>query len=65
MLKLIDKILMKKSDEEVNAILKDWNVNDTCQQNAYKDAIPKQYRMIAEASIHYYIDKDELEYELL
>lgn len=49
-LKLIDKIPMQISDEEVNAILKDWNLNDACQQNAYKDAIPKQYKMLAEAS---------------
>lgn len=49
-LKLINKIHKKISDEEVNAILRDWNLNDTCQQNAYKDAIPKQYQMLAEAA---------------
>lgn len=49
-LKLIEKIPMKISDEEVNTILRDWNLNDTCQQNMYKNAIPKQYRMLAEAS---------------
>lgn len=49
-IKLIDKIPMKFSDDEINDILKDWNLNDTCQQNAYKNAIPKQYRMLAEAS---------------
>lgn len=48
--KLIEKIPMKVSNEEVNAILRDWNLNDTCQQNAYKNAIPKQYQMLAEAS---------------
>lgn len=49
-LKLIDKIPMEISDEEVNTILRDWNLNDTCQQDMYKNAIPKQYRMLAEAS---------------
>jgi len=49
-LKLIDKIPMEISDEEIDSILKDWNLNDPCQQNAYKNAIPKQYRMLAEAS---------------
>ena len=49
-LKLIEKIPVKVSDEEVNTILKDWNLNDICQQNAYKNAIPKQYQMLAEAS---------------
>lgn len=49
-LKLIEKIPMKISEEEVNTILRDWNLNDTCQQNAYRNAIPKQYQMLAEAS---------------
>ena len=49
-LKLIDKIPEKISDEEINSILRDWNLNDTCQQNAYKDAIPKQYQMLVEAA---------------
>lgn len=48
--KLIEKIPMKLSNEEVNGILRDWNLNDPCQQEAYKNAIPKQYRMLAEAS---------------
>lgn len=49
-LKLINKIPQEVSDEEINAVLRDWNLNDTCQQNVYKDAIPKQYRMFADAS---------------
>ena len=48
--KLIEKIPMKISDEEVNTIIKDWNLNDACQQMAYRNAIPKQYQMLAEAS---------------
>ncbi|MDO5520960.1 MAG: nitroreductase family protein [bacterium] len=48
--KLIYKIPMKVSKEEIDAVLKDWNLKDTCQQNLYKDAIPKQYQMFAEAS---------------
>lgn len=48
--KLIEKIPMKLSNEEVNGILRDWNLNDPCQQEAYRNAIPKQYRMLAEAS---------------
>lgn len=49
-LKLIDKIPVEISDEEINNILMEWNLKDNCQQNAYKNAIPKQYRMLAEAS---------------
>ena len=48
--KLINKIPEYISDEEINFILQDWNLNDTCQQNAYKDAIPKQYQMLASAA---------------
>ena len=48
-LKLIDKIPVEISDEEINNILMEWNLKDNCQQNAYKNAIPKQYRMLAEA----------------
>ncbi len=48
--KLIEKIPMKVSAEELNAILHDWNLNDPCQQDAYKSAIPRQYRMFADAS---------------
>ena len=49
-LKLINKIPQEVSEEEINNVLRDWNLNDTCQQNVYKDAIPKQYRMFADAS---------------
>jgi len=49
-LKLIDRIPKTMSEKKVGAILKAWELSDTCQQNVYKDAIPKQYRMFAEAS---------------
>lgn len=49
-LKLIDIIPKEITDAEVEAVLRDWNLNDACQQSAYKSAIPKQYRMLAEAS---------------
>lgn len=38
------------SDAEVDAVLRGWNLNDPCQQAAYRNAIPKQYRMLAEAA---------------
>lgn len=47
---LINEIPERVSDDEVNVILHDWNLNDACQQDAYKDAIPKQYQMLAEAA---------------
>jgi nitroreductase len=49
LLKLLDPIPQKVSAEEVNAILRDWDLNDTCQQKVYIDAIPKQYQMLMNA----------------
>ena len=48
--KLLNIIPEKFTDEEVNAVLKDWNLTDGCQQTMYRKAIPKQYQMLAEAS---------------
>ena len=31
-------------------LLKDWNINDPFQQASYRYAVPKQYRMLADAS---------------
>ena len=50
LLKLLNPIPEKVSAEEVNAILRDWDLNDTCQQKVYIDAIPKQYQMLMNAS---------------
>lgn len=49
-LQLINQIPKRVSDAEINVILHDWNLKDACQQKAYKDAIPKQYQMLAEAA---------------
>lgn len=49
-MQLLKKIPERFSREEVDAILKDWNLTDSCQQEAYRTAIPKQYRMLADAS---------------
>lgn len=49
-LKLIDKIPPEFSEEDMNALIKDWNLSDECQRNCYRNAVPKQYRMLADAS---------------
>lgn len=49
-LKLIEKIPKNVSQRTISGVLKNWNLTDPCQQNVYKDAIPKQYRMFIEAS---------------
>ena len=48
--RLIERIPPEFSPGEVDAILRDWNLNDPCQQAAYRSAIPRQYRMLLEAS---------------
>lgn len=48
-LKLIEKIPEKFTEEDVENVIKEWNLDDSCQQNAYRYAIPKQYRMFADA----------------
>lgn len=45
--RLFSIIPMKCTEEDVNGILKDWNLTDSCQQSAYKNAIPKQYQIYA------------------
>lgn len=48
--RLFSIIPMKFTEADVNGILKDWNLSDSCQQSAYRNAIPKQYQMLTEAS---------------
>ncbi len=47
---LLNKIPKGITDDEMDNLLSDWNLNDICQQNCYKIAVPKQYRMLSEAS---------------
>jgi nitroreductase len=49
-LRLLREIPEEFSREEVDAVLRDWNLNDPCQRRAYQDAIPKQHRMLAQAA---------------
>ncbi len=46
----IEPIPVLFSDSDVNAVIRDWKLNDECQQNAYQIAIPKQHRMLLEAA---------------
>ena len=46
----VDTIPRSFSDEEMNELVKAWNLNDIDQFNAYKLAVPKQYRMLYEAN---------------
>lgn len=49
-IKLINHIPQEITENDIENVLRDWNLDDFCQQEAYKSAIPKQYRMLAEAS---------------
>ena len=50
-MKLLDIIPKGISEEDMNQLLVDWNLSDTVQQEAYRNAVPKQYRMLLDASV--------------
>lgn len=50
-MKLLDIIPDGISEEDMNALIRDWNLNDSEQQDCYRDAVPKQHRMFADASV--------------
>lgn len=50
-IKLLDIIPKGISDEDMEQLLKDWNLNDSEQQNAYRNAVPKQHKMLMDASV--------------
>lgn len=39
------------SDSDMEQLLKDWNLKDFEQQEAYRNAVPKQHRMLLDASV--------------
>ena len=48
--RLLESIPKGISDEDMEALLVDWNLKDSLQQACYRSAVPKQYRMLSEAS---------------
>ena len=48
--RLLDIVPKGISDEDMDQLIKDWNLNDSVQQECYRNAVPKQYRMLFEAS---------------
>lgn len=48
--KLLDIIPKGISDEDMDALIKNWNLNDNLQQECYRNAVPKQYRMLFDAA---------------
>ena len=49
--KLLDIIPKGISDEDMDALIRDWNLNDSVQQECYRNAVPKQYRMLFDAAM--------------
>ena len=47
---LLDIVPKGISDEDMNQLIRDWNLNDSLQQECYRNAVPKQYRMLFDAS---------------
>ncbi|MBR4223262.1 MAG: nitroreductase family protein [Oscillospiraceae bacterium] len=48
--KLLDIIPKGISHEDMEALIKDWDLSDSIQQECYRNAVPKQYRMLFDAS---------------
>lgn len=49
-MKLISKIPDSISEVDMEELIKNWDLSDYCQQNCYRDAVPKQNKMLAESS---------------
>lgn len=50
-MKLLDIIPKSISDDDMSKLIKEWNLNDNEQQECYKNAVPKQYKMLIDASV--------------
>lgn len=48
--KLLECIPKGISDEDMESLIKDWRLDDCIQQDCYRNAVPKQYKMLADAS---------------
>ena len=48
--KLLDIVPRGISDEDMDQLIIDWNLSDSLQQECYRNAVPKQYRMLFDAS---------------
>lgn len=49
-IKLLDIIPKGISDEDMEQLIKDWDLSDCEQQSCYKNAVPKQHKMLMDAS---------------
>lgn len=49
-IKLLEIIPKSISEEDMDKLIKDWNLKDSEQQICYRNAVPKQYKMLYDAS---------------
>lgn len=49
--KLLEIIPKGISEQDMEQLLKDWNLNDGDHQALYRNAVPKQHRMLLDASV--------------
>lgn len=49
--KLLEIIPKGISEQDMEQLLKDWNLNDGDQQALYRNAVPKQHGMLLDASV--------------
>lgn len=49
--KLLSIVPKGISEADMNALIRDWGLDDAEQQACYRDAVPKQYRMLSDASV--------------
>ena len=50
-MQLLDIIPKGIFEEDMNQLIKDWNLSDNEQQEAYRNAVPKQHKMLLDASV--------------
>ena len=50
-MQLLDIIPKGISEEDMNQLIADWNLSDNEQQEAYRNAVPKQHKMLLDASV--------------
>ena len=50
-MQLLDIIPEGIPEEDMNQLIKDWNLSDNEQHAAYRNAVPKQHKMLLDASV--------------
>lgn len=50
-MRLLDIVPKGISEDDMNKLIRDWNLSDNEQQECYRNAVPKQYKMLIDASV--------------